>query len=194
MNSLMYRISYLLGMTRWDTNQVPPEVTQAFQSGTLPPGAALDLGCGTGTNVIYMAKQGRQSIGIDFVPQAIAKAKAKSQEAGVSTRTRFITADVTRIKELNLPQCVFALDMGCFHGLNPEGQLKYAQCLAEILIPEGRYLLYALEPHKDAGVTFGITAKRVKSVFSPWFHFDLIEPGSFWERKSNWFWMRRNSI
>lgn len=191
MNSLMYRLSYWLGMARWDTNQVPPEVEQIFKDETIPAGPVLDLGCGTGTNVIYIAKQGRQAIGIDFVQQAITKARVKSQQAGVSDKTRFIKADVTRLNELNLPRCSFALDMGCFHGLNPDGQVKYAQGLAGLLIPGARYLLYVLEPHKDAGVSFGVTAEYVQAVFGPWFAIDRTESGAFWARKSNWFWMTR---
>lgn len=191
MNSFVYRLSYWLGMASWDTDQVPPELSEMFQPGRMPAGPTLDLGCGTGTNTIFMAGQGRQAIGVDFVPQAITRAKAKSQQAGVAEKARFITADVTRLKELNLPQCAFALDMGCFHGLNPEGQLNYVQGLADILLPGGRYLLYALEPQKDAGMTFGIKAERVSSVFGPWFDLDRVEPGAFWARKSNWFWMTR---
>ena len=191
MNSFLYRVSYWLGMTHWDSEQVPSEVQQVFHSGMIPQGPVVDLGCGTGTNAIFMAKQGRQAIGIDFVPQAIAKARAKSLRADVASQTQFITADVTRLKELNLPQCAFALDMGCFHGLSKEGQQKYAQGLADILIPGGRFMLYVLDPHQEAGISFGITPERVRAIFDPWFDLERTEPGNFWSRKSAWFWMTR---
>jgi SAM-dependent methyltransferase len=122
--------------------RIPPEVEQAFQSGGIPEGPVLDLGCGTGTNVIYMAKQGRQAIGIDFVPQAIAKARLKAQKAGVSAQTGFIVGDVTRLKELNLPRVSYALDMGCFHGLKLTGS-AYARS-SPVLIP-WKYMLW-LDP------------------------------------------------
>jgi SAM-dependent methyltransferase len=155
----VYRLSYGLGLSRWDTGTIATEVEQAFQNENIPAGPVLDLGCGTGTSVIYMAKLGRQAIGIDFVPQAIAKARVKAQQAGVSDRTKFFTADVTRLSELKLPPCSFALDMGCFHGLNRDGQGRYAQGLADVLIPNGRFMLYVLEPRKEAGLTFGLTAE-----------------------------------
>lgn len=191
MNSFVYRLSYWLGWSRWDTGKTPPEVEQAFQEGNIPEGPTLDLGCGTGTNVIYMASQGRQAMGIDFVPQAIAKARVKAQQAGVSDRTQFFIADVTRLRELKLPQYAFALDMGCFHGLKPDGQLRYAQGLADVLIPNGQYMLYVLEPHKEAAITFGQTADQVQTVFAPWFDIERVQPGTFWDRKSTWFWMKR---
>src|SRR5512133_1382931 len=125
MNSILYRLLYRFGMARWDSGKTPPEVEQAFQAGDIPVGSALDLGCGTGTNVIYMAQQGRQAIGIDFVPGAIAKAREKAQQAGVAERTQLYVADVTRLAELKLPACGFALDMGCFHGLSPDGRRRY---------------------------------------------------------------------
>jgi cyclopropane fatty-acyl-phospholipid synthase-like methyltransferase len=192
MNSIVYRVMYWLGQTRWDTGKVPPEVVEAFKQGNIPEGPALDLGCGTGTSVIYMAALGRQAIGIDFVPQAIAKARKKAQQAGVSDRTRFFTADVTRLSTMQLPRCAFALDMGCFHGLNSDSQRRYAQGLAEAMIPDGRYMLYALEPKNESGMSFGLTPDQVQTVFAPWFEFDRVEKGAFWDRKSTWFWMKRN--
>src|SRR5450759_134613 len=124
-NSLFYRLMYWLGKARWDSGITPPEVVQAFQAGDIPAGATIDLGCGTGTNVIYMAKRGRQAFGIDFVPQAIARARVKAQQAGVFESAKFFVADVTRLAHMNLPPCGFALDMGCFHGLSPQGQRRY---------------------------------------------------------------------
>ena len=191
MNSLLYRLMYFLGMARWDLGMTPPEVEQAFQAGGIPAGAALDLGCGTGTNVIYMAKQGRQAIGIDFVPAAIAKARVKAQQAGVAEHAQFSVADVTRLAEMNLPTCGFALDMGCFHGLKPEGQRRYAEGLAGILVPGGRYMLYTLDPRKQAGISFGMSFDQVPPIFAPWFDIDRTERGSFWDRGSTWFWMKR---
>ncbi len=45
----------LMYLTRppWDTNQPLPALVALVESGHLPPGRALDLGCGTGTNAIY---------------------------------------------------------------------------------------------------------------------------------------------
>lgn len=191
MNRLLYRLMYWLGKPRWDTGVTPPEVQAAFQAGDIPPGAALDLGCGTGTNVIYMAQQGRQAIGLDFVPGAIRRARRKAQQAGVAGQTRFLVADVTRLAELDLPPCGFALDMGCFHGLRPEGQRRYAEGLAQVLIPGGRFMLYTLDPLAGAGFTFGVSPAAVRAVFAPWFEIRREQRSPFGSRGSTWFWMER---
>jgi SAM-dependent methyltransferase len=189
MNRILYRIMYWLKMTHWDTNETPPEVQQAFSSGQIPAGAALDLGCGTGTNVIFMAKQGRQAIGLDFVPEAISKARKKAAEAGLNSRAQFLIADVTRLNEMDLPATGFALDMGCFHGLSPQGQRSYAEGLAKALVPGGWYLLYTLDPGKEAGISFGMTPESVKEVLEPWFDITHTERGLNGSRGSTWFWM-----
>jgi SAM-dependent methyltransferase len=191
MNRFIYRLMYKLGMSHWDSSETPPEVQQAFQANDIPSGAALDLGCGTGTNVIFMARQGRQAIGIDFAPEAIKKARLKAQQAGVDGGAQFRVADVTRMDEMALPPAGFALDMGCFHGLSPDGQRRYAEGLAKTMVHGGKYLLYTLAPHKEAGFSFGMQPETVRAVFDPWFDIVRIEHGEFWSRESTWFWMER---
>jgi SAM-dependent methyltransferase len=193
MNRFIYRLMYWLGMSHWDSGETPPEVQDAFRAGGIPPGAALDLGCGTGTNTVFMAQQGRQAIGLDFVPEAIKKARSKAQQAGVTERTRFQVADVTRLGEMDLPRSGFALDMGCFHGLDPDGQRRYAEGLAKTMVSGGRYMLYTLDPHKEAGFSFGMQPETVEAIFAPWFNIVRVERGSLWSRGSTWLWMERKA-
>ena len=57
--SLMYRLMYRVGFTPWDTDQVPKELSTLIEgAGALPHGRALDIGCGTGTQAVYMARSG----------------------------------------------------------------------------------------------------------------------------------------
>jgi len=191
MNNLLYRLMYRFTKPAWDSGVTPPEVVQAFEQDSLPPGPALDLGCGTGTNVIYMARQGRRAIGVDFVPQAIGKARRAAQAAGVAGQTQFYVADVAELGRLGLPACAFALDMGCFHGLNAEQQRRYVAGLAALLVPGGRYMLYVLQPHSEGGYRFGVTAQQVTDVFSPQFEITRTEQGSMNHKPSAWYWMTR---
>ncbi len=191
MNKFLYQWMYRLGQSHWDTGETPTEVVEAFTAGSIPPGSVLDLGCGTGTNVIFMAQQGRVAIGIDFVPAAIAKARAKAIQAGVANCAQFYVGDVTRLKELDLPQCAFALDMGCFHGLNQEGQHRYIEGLSARLQPGGQLMLYTLNPRKEAGFAFGMSPEQVQAVFSAGFDIYRMERGSLWGGGSTWFWMKR---
>jgi SAM-dependent methyltransferase len=191
MRRLLYRVMYWLGRTPWESGVTPPEVTAAFDSGEIPPGPCLDLGCGTGTNAIYMARRGRLVTGVDFVPKAIAAARDKARQAGVAIRTQFYVADVSRLPELSLPRCAFALDIGCFHGLTPEAQRRYADGLAATLLPGARYMLYTLDPRRQAAIVFGVLPEQVVSAFTPFFVLLRSERGNFRTQGSTWFWMER---
>jgi 2-polyprenyl-3-methyl-5-hydroxy-6-metoxy-1,4-benzoquinol methylase len=73
---------------------------------------ALDVGCGTGDNSIWLAQNRFQVVGTDSSDIAIGKAKEKAENAGVECE--FITADffTTRIEAAPFG---FVFDRGCFH-------------------------------------------------------------------------------
>lgn len=191
MNRLLYRLMYVLSRPAWDTGTTPPRLNEAFEHGNVPSGPVIDLGCGTGTNVIYMAQQGHTAIGIDYVPEAIARARQKAQKAGVADRTQFFVGDVTRLDKLSLPHVGFALDMGCFHGLSREEQRRYVTGLSALMCPGGQVMMYVLVPRREAGIAFGTSSEAVKEAVSPWFQLVRTEQDEFWRNHATWIWMVR---
>ncbi|GAB4474419.1 MAG: hypothetical protein Kow0088_10430 [Anaerolineales bacterium] len=121
----------------WDSGIVPPEVVDFVSRH--PPGKAIDLGCGTGTNAIYLAKNGWQVVGVDFSRRALSIARRKCKTQGV--RVEFIHDDVSKLRKVH---GVFdlVLDIGCFHSLTSIQKKSYLNRLQEILSPEGYFLLY----------------------------------------------------
>ena len=69
-----FDLQYLLGRAPWDTQVTPPEVVALIEGEGCLAGRALDLGCGTGTNCIYLAHRGWQVVGVDFSAVAIRRA------------------------------------------------------------------------------------------------------------------------
>lgn len=67
--------------------------TLAEVVGDLAPGRSLDLGCGEGGDVIWLAQQGWQATGIDLSRTAIGRARARAEEQGLSA-AEFIAADL----------------------------------------------------------------------------------------------------
>jgi cyclopropane fatty-acyl-phospholipid synthase-like methyltransferase len=122
----------------WDTGISPPELLDFIKSH--PPGRALDLGCGTGTNGITLAKNGWQVTGIDFAYRAIKKGRQKSRREGV--RVNFRVGDVTRPPRFSSPFDLI-LDIGCFHSLTRDQQQRYASNLQRLLSGRGSFLLYS---------------------------------------------------
>lgn len=104
-----------------------------------PPGRALDLGCGTGTNVITLARNGWQVTGVDFAPRAIRIARRKAQDADLNVDLR--VDDVTKLEDIST-HFDLILDMGCFHSLPVQGKSDYVRNLDRLLAPAGTYMMY----------------------------------------------------
>lgn len=135
----------------WDTGISPPELIQFIDRH--PPGLALDIGCGTGTNVITLAKRGWSVTGIDFATKAIRIAKKKVHQEGVEVD--LFVDDITNPRNLSGPYDLI-LDMGCFHSLSNDEKLRYINNLKNLLSPEGTYLMYAFfasQDEKGTGLT-----------------------------------------
>jgi 2-polyprenyl-3-methyl-5-hydroxy-6-metoxy-1,4-benzoquinol methylase len=136
MRKFFFNIAYLQKPV-WDTGISPPELLEFIN--THDTGRALDLGCGTGTNVITLAKSGWEVVGIDFVRRAInlAKKNAKQFEVEVDFRVE----DVTHLESVS-GKFDLVLDMGCFHSLPPSTRQAYILKINQLLTNNGTFLLY----------------------------------------------------
>lgn len=134
---LTFEISYLLSNSPWDTGISPKELLHFLE--TNPPGRALDLGCGTGTNAISIAQYGWEVVGVDLSSLAIWRARRKSLKAG--TDITFCRGDVTKLDHLTGPFDL-VLDIGCFHAIPVERRKAYEENLRRLLKPRGAFLLY----------------------------------------------------
>ena len=121
----------------WDTGVPEPLLIEVVESGVLPVGRALDVGCGTGTNAIWLAQQGYDVLGVDIASLAIEKARVKLPP-GLSCR--FATLDFLASRPEGGPfQLVF--DRGCFHVFDePVERAKFAAQVAAVLAPDGMWL------------------------------------------------------
>lgn len=135
LRQLKFELAYLLGDAPWDSGITPPELYDFIASH--PAGRALDIGCGTGTNIISLANAGWSVTGFDFSPGAIRSAKRKLRNARIKADV-FID-DATRMKNVN-GGFDLALDLGCFHGI--EKKADYLTQLTRVLSPGGFWLLY----------------------------------------------------
>src|SRR5262249_33426010 len=72
------------------------------------------LGCGTGTNAVWLAQQGFDVVGVDLSPLAIDQARKRASDAGATVQ--FETADLLAPPNLGKP-FRFVFDRGCYHVL-----------------------------------------------------------------------------
>ena len=183
MRRLFFFWHYLFGKAPWDSGIAPPELVRALTE--RPAGNALDLGCGTGTNVRYLAERGWRVTGIDFIPAAIAKAKRKTRGLDVT----LLTGDVTKLESLPLDGPFdLALDMGCWHSLEEAGRRKYAAGLARWMKSGGLFMLYAFQPGPESN-QWGLPKDAVIATFGP--HFTLTDYEQGQGRPSAWYYFNR---
>ncbi|MBN1485964.1 MAG: class I SAM-dependent methyltransferase [Chloroflexia bacterium] len=181
-------LHYLLDRTPWDTGITPPEVVEWVESAPPDPGQALDLGCGTGTNSLYLARHGWQVVGVDISRLAICRARRKAKRAGAGRKVRFYRADVSRLDFLPGPFDL-ALDIGCLHSIPPGRRDAYAAGLARLVRPGGHYLLYAFTPRSSG---LGVSPRGVRRLFGPSFGVERQEGGTDPTGPSSaWYWLVR---
>lgn len=168
---------YTDGEQPWDTRQTPPEVIDFWASGRLrPDGRGLDLGCGPGTNVRFLARLGLDVTGIEIAEPALVTAQQRlfAEERHLAPRCHFVCADVCHLPFDGL-DAPYILDIGCFHSLPDSVRPLYVDGVIRNLAPGGYYQLYAFDrmDAEQAGGPGGLVADEVKTRFGS--HLTLIE-------------------
>lgn len=117
------------GQAPWDTGRPQPAIVKLAEAGQIR-GSVLDVGCGTGENVLCLAASGHEAWGIDFVPVAIERAKAKAAQRGIDAH--FLVANALELGKLGR-QFDTVIDCGLFHTFADEERPVFVQGLSEVL-------------------------------------------------------------
>lgn len=160
--------SYRTGDLPWDTGRPSSELQRVIAEHAIAPCRALELGCGTGTNSVWLAQQGFEVTGLDLAPLAIERAQERARSAGVSAR--FLVANLLELPDLGEPFGFF-FDRGCYHAVRRTSPHAYASAVASRLTPGARGLILAgnaREPH-DPGPPV-VTEHEILAELGPSFH------------------------
>ncbi len=177
---LFYTLSYL-GKPPWDTGISPPELLNFLETHT--PGRALDLGCGTGTNLVTLARHGWEVCGIDFSGHAVQAARRRLSSLGLEGSV--LRGDVTR--ELRFEgKFDLVLDIGCYHDLSPEDRKGYRENLQESLAPGGTFLIYAHCRTPDQPRATGVSQEDIDEFIGNLKVVSIIQTRDRWERETTW--------
>ena len=180
--SLAYRLMYLVGFTPWDREEVTGELSSLVEGEhALPPGRALDIGCGTGTQAVYLAHHGWQVTAVDVVDRALRRARARGEAAGVEVDWR--RHDAGRLLDLDLePGVTLVHDRGCFHGLGDAAREGYARGVTSLAAPGAVFLLMSFAPNRKAVGPSGASEEElVERLGQGW---ELVEATPVTERPS----------
>jgi SAM-dependent methyltransferase len=165
---LVYRALYLARLPIWERRVPPSDLVELVEGpAALAPGRALDLGCGTGTDSIYLAQHGWRVTGVDMVPEALAIARRNAAANGIDAE--FVHGDVTRLDVDKVVQGRFdlLLDFGCFHTLPTDQRGMYVDCVSAVAAPGATFLLYGFaRPPRLAPMQAGISLDELRERFS----------------------------
>ncbi|HSF83074.1 MAG TPA: class I SAM-dependent methyltransferase [Anaerolineales bacterium] len=181
---MFYEVVYRYFRAPWDIG-ARAELVSLVESGRIKPGSAIDLGCGTGANAIYLAQQGFEVTGVDYAKAAIEKAQERAEAAGV--RVHFLVDDLTDLRQVT-GQFDFLLDYGVLDDLRLQQREPYIQNMLPLTHPGSRYLLWGFEypirwwerylPFYD--IPFG--EGEIEQRFNPYFEIEKIVGELDWSK------------
>jgi SAM-dependent methyltransferase len=152
----------------WDIGKPqPPFVAAAGQIA----GPILDSGCGTGGTSLFFAARGEQVTGIDFVEEAIRRAKVKADERGLDVE--FLVKDAMTLGAWD-KQFASVIDSGLFHIYDGDERKRYVQGLAHVLKPGGRLFLFCFndDPSWPGG---GVSRQALYDAFAGGWQVESLE-------------------
>jgi SAM-dependent methyltransferase len=123
------------GNAPWDIGK--PQGTVAAVANRVA-GPVLDAGCGTGEHALFFAARGHRVIGIDFVEEALRRARVKAADRGLAVE--FLVKDATARGDWG-ERFASVIDCGLFHRSSDDDRRRYVRGLARVLEPGGRLFL-----------------------------------------------------
>lgn len=167
----------------WDTGLPAPDLKRAVENGDLKPCRTVVLGCGSGTNAIYLAGKGFDVTAIDVAPTALGIAQAKAEKAGVSVR--WVLADVLNLPELKPFALIF--DRGCYHNVRYVDAAGFVESTRKLSRPGTRFLLLSLNRDGPPGVREHHMREDYSSLFEfQWLRESGIVVGQDLSRRASW--------
>ena len=165
----------------WDVGVPQPAFVELVKAGELNSGSILDVGCGTGENALYLARNGFSVTGVDLTSHAIIAAKAKSVERKLKVDFRIGNA-----LSLDFKDGVFdnVIDSGLFHTFPDDDRPVYAREIARVLAPRGGYFMLCFSEKEPTnwGGPRRVTRKEIETTFSSPFKINYIRDALFTTR------------
>jgi SAM-dependent methyltransferase len=121
-----------------------------INDGVIPPGRALDLGCGNGRNAVFLAKSGFSVEGIDYSQTAIEWAAQRAKEASVELQLHNASVFAAPISPSTYD---LVYDSGCFHHMPPHRRANYIALVAAALKPGGWLGMTCFRPEGGGGLS-----------------------------------------
>ncbi len=114
------------------------------------PGTALDLGCGEGGDVIWLAEQGWTVTGADFSAEGLRRAAEHAAERGVADRSSWWQVDAREFADVHTAAGAPRFDLVSTHFLHPGGAMvEVVRALTAAVAPGGHLLVVGHAPSEE---------------------------------------------
>jgi 2-polyprenyl-3-methyl-5-hydroxy-6-metoxy-1,4-benzoquinol methylase len=114
-----FRQAYEQGSTPWDIGKPDFNLIQTVTTTPIAACKALEIGCGTGDNAIWLAQLNFSVVGVDTSEIAIEKARDKA--ANVNAACKFVALNILK-SDVDGAPFGFVFDRGCFHTMDSADQ------------------------------------------------------------------------
>ncbi|MFO0948761.1 MAG: class I SAM-dependent methyltransferase [Planctomycetota bacterium] len=131
---------YVVQETPWDSGEPSKELQRILAERSIPPSRVLELGCGTGTNAVFLAKMGFDVTAVDLSATAIEQARRRAEKGGV--QVGFLVGNLLELPDLGEP-FPFVFDRGVFHVLRRVNLEGFRETLRINSRPGSLYLTLA---------------------------------------------------
>jgi SAM-dependent methyltransferase len=166
--------NFYAGKAPWDIGKPQPTFVAVADR---VAGPVLDAGCGTGENALFFASRGHRVTGIDFVPEAILRARRKAAERGLPAR--FLVMDAKALGDWE-GRFASVIDCGLFHVFSDDDRRRYVQGLAHVVEPGGRLFLMCFsdaEPGNQGPRR--VSRQELRDAFADGWEVESVRPGQF---------------
>ena len=165
---------YRDGLTPWDTGSPSEELRRVLEEERLPPCRALELGCGTGTNAVHLARLGFAVTAIDVSLRALELARHRADAEGVAVD--FLLGDLGS-SVLGCGPFDFVFDRGCYTAVRLSGLTGYLANLRRLTRPGSRFLLLAASAAEvSRGGPARVHEEEIRADFQQLFAIETIRP------------------
>ena len=163
--------SLYAGPAPWDIGRPQGQLVAIADRVTSP---VLDAGCGTGEHALLLAGRGHRVVGIDFVEEAVRRARAKAADRGLAVE--FLVKDATALGGWG-ERFASVIDWGLFHVFSDDDRRRYVRGLAQVVQPGGRvFLLCFSDEEPGAEGPRRVSRRELYDAFIDGWEVESVEP------------------
>jgi len=160
----------------WDIKRAQSDIVALADAGGFS-GEVLDIGCGPGDNAIFLATRGYRVTGVDMVPAALGRARARA--LGARVKVDFVQANALELDKLGRTFDT-VLDSGLLHVFDDKLRAKYVASLAHVVHKGSIYHALVFSDRHPCGVgPVRMSEAMIRAAFSDGWSVKSIRPARF---------------